>query len=111
MFPLASIISPEKTGRHFRNWNSIPPINLNSSEKEAVEGRFEKSQTSDSFTARRQRACATVAPLSPNPFLVACFVHDAWTLKGVWELFYRLIQVITHLSQVEGREDSGAFQL
>lgn len=31
--------------------------------------------------------------------------------KMFWELFYRLIQVIIHLSQVEGREDSGAFQL
>ena len=46
-----------------------------------------------------------------KPFLVACFVHAIQTQKDVGELFYRLIQVIIHLSQVEGREDSGAFQL
>ena len=52
-----------------------------------------------------------IAPLSPNPFLVACFVDAVRTLKDARELFYRVIQVIIHLSQVEGREDSVAFQL
>lgn len=40
-----------------------------------MDGCFEKSQTSDSFTAFLEHACAKVSLLLPNPFLVACFVH------------------------------------
>lgn len=64
---------------------------------------MKKARHLTSFTVFLDHACAKDTLLSPNPFLVAYSVRTVRTLKGVWELFYRLIQVIIHFSQVEAQ--------
>ncbi len=53
---------------------NIQHINLNSSEKQNVEGCFEKSQTSDSFTALCERACAKVS-LAFTKSIFGCLLY------------------------------------